>query len=77
MRYAAPGGQRWTARRKQELIEAIGTGQVAKEEALHEHGLSEDEFAEWLRRYGAGDPRARRRLRATDMSGRARPPATA
>ena len=64
MRYAAPDSQRWTARRKEELIKAIGTGQMSQAAALQQHGISEDEFAEWLQRYGAGGPTARRRLRA-------------
>ena len=69
MAYTAPGAGRWTARRKAELLEAINTGAVSKEEVLQQYGLGADELDEWLRRYHTGDKlQARRRLRALDMS---------
>ena len=65
--YTAPGAQRWTARRKLELVEAVDSGRLPRE-ALQQLGVSDEEFAEWLQRYAAGDDKARRRLRAKDMS---------
>jgi transposase-like protein len=73
MAYVASGDFRWTARRKLELIVMMRSGQVARETLQKQFGVSDEELAEWLRRYGNGDDRARRRLRATDMTVRYAP----
>ena len=45
---------RWTARRKFELINAVRRGTRAKASVLTQHGISEDEWQEWLVAYMAG-----------------------
>jgi len=65
--YSAPGTERWTARRKLELIEAFQAGQITRE-AIQQLGISNEELAEWECRYNGGDPlTARSRLQATNM----------
>jgi hypothetical protein len=51
----ASPGQRWTARRKAALIQAVRGGWVPIEEACRQYKLSVDEFLAWERdidRYG-------------------------
>jgi hypothetical protein len=65
------GMLRWTARRKLALIVAVQTGEVDRETLQRRYSISDEEFMEWLRRYGDGDKHfACRRLRASDMSHR-------
>ena len=45
---------RWTAIRKFELINAVRRGTRAKTSVLMQHGISEDEWQEWLVAYEAG-----------------------
>jgi len=67
MMYTTPGTQRWTARRKLEVIEALQAGQITRE-AIQQLGISDEELAEWERRYNGGDRMlARSRLQATNM----------
>ena len=62
-------GQRWTAGRKEALLDALRAGRLAREVAIAEHALSEEELDSWERRRKAhGRPglalRQLQRLRA-------------
>jgi len=66
----APDTFRWTARRKLELVKAlVHADQTTRQAVQQQYGISDEELAEWLQRYGSGDVlQARARLRASDMS---------
>lgn len=46
-----PPDARWTARRKAELVAAIGGGLLTREDACSRYGISLEEFTEWKRKY--------------------------
>jgi len=41
---------RWTPKRKAEVLNALKRGELTREEAMAEHGLSEAELISWMRR---------------------------
>jgi len=46
-----PGKIRWVARRKAELVAAVGGGLFTMQEACQRYAISVEEFTEWERRY--------------------------
>ena len=42
-----PDTQRWTARRKASIVEAVLSGMITIEEVCRRYGLSVDEFLSW------------------------------
>ena len=61
-----PAAIRWTAGRKQKVLDAITRGVLTPGEAMIRYGRSREELEEWRRRYGQGGDLGRRALRATD-----------
>ena len=60
---------RWVASRKAAVVAAVQAGLLTVMEACRRYGLSQEEFAEWERRYvseGLKGLRARSRLRPPD-----------
>src|SRR5262249_60348077 len=54
---------RYTLGRKAEIVLAIRAKKISREQAMREHGLSDDELATWERNfdcYGVNDPRSTR-----------------
>jgi transposase-like protein len=49
----AANTQRWSARRKAEVIAAVHGGLLTMPQACHRYGVSHDEFMEWERHYEA------------------------
>ena len=45
---------RWTYKHKAEVVERVSRGNISRAEALARYGLSEDELAEWERRFAEG-----------------------
>jgi hypothetical protein len=41
----AKTGERWTALRKEALLISIQTGEITRDQAMRQHGISEDEMA--------------------------------
>jgi hypothetical protein len=54
--------QRWTARRKAELVEAIDEGRIGEATAMRQYNLSWEELSEWRRNY---EVHGKKGLRAT------------
>jgi len=46
-----PGRIRWVARRKAELIAAVGGGLLTMDDACRRYAISPEEFTDWERRY--------------------------
>lgn len=64
--------RRWTAARKMSVVRGVVYGLVSRQEAQSLYGLSEAEFAEWLRaaeREGTMGLRATVRLKGVDNQG--------
>lgn len=55
--------ERWTSRRKMEVIELVGDGHMTRAEALAAHGISEEEFASWERLFHQAGRKALRSTR--------------
>ncbi|MEM9738830.1 MAG: DUF1153 domain-containing protein [Pseudomonadota bacterium] len=55
---------RWVTRRKAEVVAAVQGGLLTVDDALERYGLSEEEFAGWLRLYSAHGAKG---LRATRL----------
>jgi len=58
---------RWTATRKQLLLEAYTAGIINTENLWLIHAITPAELSEWYRRNGGGGENGRRHLRATDI----------
>lgn len=43
--------QRWTPKRKEDLLEAIHGGEITAQEACEAHGISREEMTSWRRRF--------------------------
>ena len=46
-----PGPNRWVARRKAQVVEAVMDGMLKLDEALRRYELSIEEFSAWKRRF--------------------------
>ncbi|MEL7129418.1 MAG: DUF1153 domain-containing protein [Pseudomonadota bacterium] len=46
-----PGIKRWVTRRKAEVVAAVKGGLLTQEDACERYGLSDEEFAGWVRLY--------------------------
>lgn len=60
----APSIKRWVTRRKAEVVAAVTSGLISKEEAIQRYSLTDEEFSGWLRLYARHGSKG---LRATRL----------